>query len=238
MSTVIFAGPSIHGLDLSPFGSFEFQAPAAAGDILKAARRGAGAIGLIDGVYDNTPSVWHKEVLYALTNGVSVYGAASMGALRAAECAAFGMIGIGSIFEDYASGARTSDADVALSHAPAELGFRPITLALVDAEATIEAMAAEHPQAGCSALQLSARAIHFSRRTWKTVVQRAGFEGDEASVLIETLRGRQRHRKGSDARLLLETMLDSANKPVETPSWKFQHTVFFKTLEQRLANDG
>lgn len=235
MRTVIFAGPSIYGLDLSPYAAFEWQAPAAAGDILRAAHARVGAIGLVDGLYGDTPAVWHKEILHALASGIAVYGAASMGALRAAECAPFGMTGIGSIFEEYASGHRTSDADVALSHAPKELGFKPVTLALVDVEATLEAMAADDPQADYSALQLSARAIHFSRRTWKTIVRGAGFDGGEAGRLVETLRRRQRHRKRNDARLLLETMLQNAGKPTGPPGWKFQNTVFFQALERRLG---
>jgi hypothetical protein len=235
MTTIIFAGPSIHGLDLTPFNAFEFRPPAAAGDILKAVHDGVEAIGLIDGIFGDTAAVWHKEILYALTKGIAVYGAASMGALRAAECAPFGMTGIGSIFEDYASGMRTSDADVALAHAPQELGFRPITLALVDAEATIEAMARTRPEADYSALFLSARAIHFSRRTWKTIVRGAGAEGDEASQLVEALRRREQHRKRNDAKLLLEHMLCRTGKPAGPPTWKFQNTVFFQALERRLG---
>jgi len=234
MKTVIFAGPSIFGVDMGRYSAFSLCGPAAAGDILRAVRDGFRRIGLIDGLYGDTAAVWHKEILYALANGVAVYGAASMGALRAAECAAFGMTGIGSIFEEYASGARTSDADVALSHAPEELGFRPITLALVDAEATIGAAAQDDPQADHSALLLSARAVHFSRRTWKTIVRGAGFDGDEAGRLVETLRRCEQHRKRSDAGLLLETMLRRTGRPVELPTWKFQDTMFFRALERRL----
>ncbi len=46
-----------------------------------------------------------------------------MGALRAAECTIFGMTGVGVVYGDYASGVRTSDADVAINHAPEEMGF-------------------------------------------------------------------------------------------------------------------
>ena len=38
-------------------------------------------IGIIDGHFGNVPSVWHKEILFALSKGVEVSGAASMGAL-------------------------------------------------------------------------------------------------------------------------------------------------------------
>ena len=40
---------------------------------------------IIDGVFQSEPAVRHKEILWALSLGVPVVGAASMGALRAAE---------------------------------------------------------------------------------------------------------------------------------------------------------
>ena len=62
---------------------------------LHAVRRGVRVIGLVDGVFERVPAVWHKEILFALSEGVHVYGAASMGALRAAELDTFGMRGVG-----------------------------------------------------------------------------------------------------------------------------------------------
>ena len=41
------------------------------------------AIGIIDGYFQQVPSVWHKEILWAMAQGVHVFGSASMGALRA-----------------------------------------------------------------------------------------------------------------------------------------------------------
>ena len=103
---VLFAGPSLSG-EISTlkrkFPGLDIRPPAACGDILRAVRDGAKAIGLIDGYFGDLPSVWHKEILFALHNGVAVAGGASMGALRAAECAPFGMVGLGSIYEDYAN---------------------------------------------------------------------------------------------------------------------------------------
>ena len=70
-------------------------------------------IGIIDGGFEYTAPVWHKEILYALSAGTRVLGAASMGALRAAECHSFGMTGVGSIFKEYRDGTRIDDSDVA-----------------------------------------------------------------------------------------------------------------------------
>ena len=74
---VLFVGPSL-GSDLAAARAIspciDFRPPAAAGDILKAVRDGATAIGLVDGYFGDLPSVWHKEILYALEHDVAVAG--------------------------------------------------------------------------------------------------------------------------------------------------------------------
>ena len=60
-------------------------------------------IGVIDGYFEIVPTVWHKEILWAMQAGIHVYGAASIGALRAAELDVFGMRGIGRIYEGFAT---------------------------------------------------------------------------------------------------------------------------------------
>ena len=106
MSTIVFLGPSLSRAEaevLAP--DAEFWPPAQAGDVYRACHSaGAETIGLIDGFFGTAPSVWHKEVLFALSRGVRVLGSSSMGALRAAECAAFGMEGVGEIYDMYAAG--------------------------------------------------------------------------------------------------------------------------------------
>src|SRR5262249_14206566 len=82
-----------------------------------------GAIAIIDGIFETVPAVWHKEILYAMAQGVPVYGASSMGALRAAELHAFGMIGVGQIFAAYRAGVLEDDDEVAVAHASAEHDF-------------------------------------------------------------------------------------------------------------------
>lgn len=187
---VLFAGPSIFGLDAALLDGLDLRPPAGRGSILRAVAGGAPAIGLVDGVYEYEPAVWHKEILYALSRGIPVLGAASMGALRAAECAPFGMVGIGGIFAEYASGARTADADVAVAHAPAELGFQPLSLALVDAEATLAALHLDR-------LLPRAQSLHFKDRTWSSVC------GDDA---IAAKAGAMPSRKTIDALELIDVL--------------------------------
>lgn len=231
MKTVVFAGPSIHGLDLGRFSELTFLPPAAAGDLLAVVRSGAKAIGLVDGLYGDCAAVWHKEILYALSLDIAVLGAASMGALRAAECHAFGMIGVGQIFRQYSEGERVSDADVALSHAPAELGFSPLTVSLVDAEATIAACETMLGRGQRARLTEAARELHFTRRSWKAVVDRAGLDPGVASILAGNLVSVKRE----DARLLLEMLVQGSVAGKQPSGWSFQDTVFFRQL---LARQG
>lgn len=173
---VVFAGPSLHGqirgerIEGAP--SLICRGPARQGDIRQAVEEGATAIGLIDGRFEDVAAPWHKEILLALQGGVRFYGAASMGALRAAECAPFGMVGIGRIYERYASGNLVDDDAVAQLHAPAEFGYLPLTEALVNIEATIANLVATHslgPGEG-DRLCAAARRLHFKARTWNEVV--------------------------------------------------------------------
>ncbi len=95
-------------------------------------------IGVIDGYFEVTPTVWHKEILWAMTQGIHVFGAASIGALRAAELDVFGMKGIGRIYEDFRDGVLLDDDEVAVLHGPEELGYPPLSEAMVNIRATLE----------------------------------------------------------------------------------------------------
>lgn len=92
---------------------------------------------LIDGYFEHTRSVWHKEILWALYRGARVVGAASLGALRAVELEPFGMIGVGQVFEWFRKGALEDDDEVALVHESADRGYRSISEAMVNIRATL-----------------------------------------------------------------------------------------------------
>src|ERR1700729_3251607 len=98
MMTFIFVGPTLPADEIARTQGFVFLPPVAQGDLYRAARLRPRAIGVIDGFFSGAPSVWHKEILWAMSEGVPVFGAASMGALRAAELHEFGMRGIGRSF--------------------------------------------------------------------------------------------------------------------------------------------
>ncbi|MCG8508591.1 MAG: tfuA protein [Rhodospirillales bacterium] len=137
MKTYIFTGPSLPPADAQAELDAVFLPPVSEGDILRLMDRKPAVIGIIDGFFENIPAVWHKEILFAISRGVHVYGAASMGALRAAELQPFGMIGVGAVFEAFASGQLEDDDEVAVLHGPAELGYPMLSEAMVNIRRTL-----------------------------------------------------------------------------------------------------
>ncbi|MBL8593428.1 MAG: TfuA-like protein [Devosia sp.] len=228
---VLFAGPSLSGQAYDRRG-LDVRPPARKGDLYRAVLDGADAIGLVDGVFGFVPSVWHKEILFALKQGIPVLGAASIGALRAAECAPYGMVPVGPIAQSYASGARSEDADVCLAHAPAELDFMPLSEPLVDAEATIAAMDVTPTEA--LALRLAANAIYFADRTVDAIVAAAGLDPSFA----DRYRAARVRAKTADALLLVEQLraLRAGRQPV--PDWVFVESEPWRLYLGELAHQA
>ncbi|HTO34381.1 MAG TPA: TfuA-like protein [Pararhizobium sp.] len=205
---IVFVGPSLPDAQRFADG-MTIRPPALQGDIDRAIDDGATAIGLIDGGFEYQPPVWHKEILRGLSIGVRILGASSMGALRAAECADFGMIGIGAIFEDYSSGTLVDDAEVALLHGPAELGYPALTVPMVNVRATLEAL---HLSGGIPAeirdrLELAARSLFFKDRTWSRVIDECGCE----TRVLPLLNTHFVDVKRRDALLLMDAMKNAPN---------------------------
>lgn len=133
MSVIVFAGPSIKREQINQIlPNADIRPPAKQGDVYLATYDRPQIIVLIDGFFESVPAVWHKEILYAMSIGIHVYGCSSMGALRAAELHPFGMIGVGEIFEQFANNTLEDDDEVALTHGPHELNYMPISRAMVD----------------------------------------------------------------------------------------------------------
>lgn len=227
---VLFIGPSLPDAAARCGDGIDVRPPAIHGDVLAAVRAGATAIGIVDGGFEHVAPVWHKEILHALSEGIPVFGAASMGALRAAECSAFGMVGIGQIYEDYASGRRIDDADVALLYGPTELGYPALSLPLVNVEATLDRLEASGtiglPLAG--RLRGAAHSLFYKNRTWQTIVSAAGHQG-ERKDLLQLLNASTVDQKREDAlalvRKLAAPQLEILAKPDD---WAFRATSLWR----------
>lgn len=241
---VLFAGPSLHGLDpISACASgrrrVDRRGPAAQGDIARAVVEGATIIGLVDGLYEDRAAPWHKEILFALEQGVQVFGAASLGALRAAECAAFGMVGMGVVFKRYHSGDLADDAAVAQLHAPAELGYLPLTEALANVEATIGHFRETGAIGEVEAEQLdrSARALFFKERTYARILAHARLDtdnrGEELKALIKSSRV---DVKRQDALALLSHIESLEPERSAPPEWRLEQTGTWQLTLQRAQN--
>ena len=70
-----------------------------------------------------TAAVWHKEILLALDDGICRLRRLQHGSAARRGTRAFGMIGIGRIFEAYRDGFYTDDDEVALLHRPGDMGI-------------------------------------------------------------------------------------------------------------------
>src|SRR5437588_2923171 len=138
VSVYVFTGPTISPAEARAELEAVYLPPAAEGDVFRAALKRPQAIGIIDGYFQSTPSVRHKEILWAMSRGIHVFGSASIGALRAAELAAFGMEGVGTVFELYRDGVLEDDDEVAIAHGPAEVEFRGGSEAMVDIRQTLQ----------------------------------------------------------------------------------------------------
>src|SRR5437762_3780307 len=88
---LVFLGPTLRLAEAQAALDAIYLQPAAQGDIVLAAHAfRPRAMVLIDGLFEDRPAVRHKEILWAMAQGIVVIGAASIGALRAAELSSFG----------------------------------------------------------------------------------------------------------------------------------------------------
>ena len=115
-----------------------YHPPVKCGDLIKLLRLSPSKIIIIDGFYETVPAAWHKEILLAMEFGVSVWGAASIGALRAAELHQFGMQGFGQIYLDFKTGILTDDDEVAVLHGNEQNGFLAINDPMVNIRYTCQ----------------------------------------------------------------------------------------------------
>lgn len=239
MSAHVFLGPSLRVEEARQvLPDAEYLPPVAMGDVYALVeRRAPRAIAIIDGLFERTPAVWHKEILYALSRGVRVYGAASMGALRAAELASFGMIGVGHIFEAFRDGELEDDDEVTVVHGPAEYGFRTLSDAMVNLRHGL-AMAERE---GCitertrGLLVAEAKAMFYPDRAWPAIFARARaltVPEEEVARLRDFVRRVRPDRKRDDALALLSRLREEGAAEVgpHVTSFVFEPTTFWAKL--------
>jgi hypothetical protein len=215
MSVVIFTGPTLSAADAREELDAEYRPPAAQGDVYRAAQRAPLVIGIIDGYFERMPSVWHKEILWAMSHGIHVFGSASMGALRAAELADFGMEGVGAIFEMYRDGILEDDDEVAVVHSTDEFGFRAGSEAMVDIRCTLTKAVEEGVLSAstAAAMQSLAKSMFYPDRNYPLILRRAvemDLPREELSTLVEWLPTGRASQKRADALSMLRVIRERA----------------------------
>ncbi|MFK0687706.1 TfuA-like protein [Mesorhizobium sp. IMUNJ 23033] len=242
MKPVLFVGPTLRSVPKGA--SFDWRPPAQRGDIYRAAAAGARMIGLIDGCFRTVPSVLHKEILWALNGGCAVFGAASMGAIRAAELYPCGMIGIGAIFHDFVSGRITRDDEVAIEHGPAELGFPQTSEALINIRYTLREAVALNKIATRAAREIEeiASATYYARRNLANAIDaynvRCAPDGRINTEVTNWFSQNRVDQKKRDALELLAAMnqyLETGQLP-KNQLFEFEETIFFAEFRAAMDN--
>jgi hypothetical protein len=242
MNTVVFLGPTLPrgvAMEILPA---TYLPPASLGDVYSAARRKPWAIAIIDGYFDRVPAVWHKEILWAMARGVHVYGASSMGALRAAELEAFGMVGCGRVFESYRDGVIEDDDEVALMHAPSEFGFVAGSEAMVNMRATFAAArdARVINEATHDLLVSASKELFYAERDYQRalmVAEERGADPSDCRAFREWLPSGRRDVKRADAIELLERIAAEApNGAPKRVGYSFHATAAWMELRNTVES--
>ena len=233
--TVVFLGPSLPAAEarrLLP-GSIILP-PARQGDVYRAVRdHRPRRVALIDGTFASVPAVWHRELLWAMAEAqVRVYGAASMGALRAAELDVYGMVGVGKIYRSYRSGRYPpyaepfeDDDEVAVVHGPPEMASVPVSLAMVDVRETLAVAQAAGRIGPVLRDRLAAaikRYFYPDRSLARLVAAAEALAEPEGAALAAWLRaGNAVSQKTRDATALLQR-LAGGDERAAVPAFQFE----------------
>lgn len=210
---VVYLGPSLPVTEARAILDADYRNPVRRGDIaLLLKERTPATIAVIDGVFLQDFSISPKEILIALDRGIPVYGASSMGALRAVELEAYGMVGVGDVFELYRSGEVDGDDEVAVVFDPDRnvvlseplANVRIATRRAVDLGFLTDSSARQFIAAG--------KRIHYPHRTYARIFADADLTEDEMSRFRRFLSDERPDAKADDARALLRELASAGSR--------------------------
>jgi hypothetical protein len=234
----VFVGPT--RVPKKDYPRIDFFPPAALGSVYRAFDHGYRRIGIIDGFFGNTPSVWHKEILFVIAKGAEVVGSASTGALRAAELVPYGMRGIGNIYRLYRRNAIADDDEVCVTHAIAELDFMPLSEPMISIRYTLRDLRHQGIVTAAEEKAIADRlkAAHFSERTLDRI--RAAIADQtspaRAAAVADSYMTFRRDAKGTDGKRLLD-WLSAPRRAEAAPAWDFPRTIqWVHQFEDRLGD--
>jgi hypothetical protein len=236
----VFLGPTLAEGDARAELDAVYLPPVSEGDIYRLWRRRPRAVGIVDGHFECIPAVWHKEIMWIMERGVHVFGAASMGALRAAELGTFGMRGVGWVYQSFRDGALDRDDEVAVRHGAAEDGYRVLSEAMVNIRRTLQAARQQKiiSDATRDILTRTGAALFYQDRNWPDLLRAAGAEGADAAELTALHRWLPAGRvdqQACDAVAMLREMRGflAASPAPQRVSWSMASTTRWEALKRR-----
>lgn len=206
---IVYAGLSIpfdearEILDSNENNKVIYKRPIKRGDLNLALKEHPDIIVIIDGVFHQNSAVGHKEILSVIDSGVKVFGASSMGALRASELDTLGMTGMGYVYNQYTSGEVDSDDDVAVmldSETLEALSEPLINMKYVFTNAVSENIISESEK---DELLSIAKKTYYPKRNYSQTLSESSLDDDKKDKLIDFIRQSPDIKK-EDARKLLE----------------------------------
>lgn len=240
---VIFTGPTISEKEARSTLDAVYLPPAKQGDMYSAfIEHSPRFMGLIDGNFENIPAPWHKEILYIMSKGVVVLGSSSMGALRAAELADFGMIGIGKIFEEFYQGNFEDDDEVTVIHGPKDVGYPLLSEAMVNIRSTLK-NAYRNKVISHSLFKfclIFIKDIPYKKRNYKNIIsllkEGEQFSKNEIDALEEWFLRQSEDLKKQDALELLNKIIElSTQADIKTKQeFDFQNTVYWQSMKNEI----
>jgi hypothetical protein len=182
-----------------------YERPIKRGDLSLALKQHPDIIGIIDGEFHQNSAVGHKEILNVMKNGIEVYGASSMGALRASELDTLGMTGVGYVYNQYATGEVDSDDDVAVmldSETLEPLSEPLINMKYVFMDAVTQGIISEDEKDELLAIT---KKTFYPKRTYAKTLAESSLDDDKKDILIDFIRQSVDIKK-EDAKELLKTI--------------------------------
>ncbi len=209
VKVIIYAGLSIpfdeakEILDTNDNVKVTYKRPIQRGDLNQTLKEHPDIIGIIDGVFHQNSAVGHKEILNVLKHDIKVVGASSMGALRASELDSLGMIGIGYVYNQYASGEVDSDDDVAVMLDSDTL--EPLSEPLINMKYVFDNAVEENILTFKQKDELLsiAKKTYYPKRNYAQTLRQSNLDDDKKEELINFIR-KSKDIKKEDAKDLLK----------------------------------
>lgn len=195
---VVYLGPTLSHERARAVLDAEYLPPIRRGDLANL-DPSVGCVAIVDGEFYQSLAVSPKEILALMRRGVRVYGASSMGALRAAELHPYGMVGVGRIFEAYRQERVVADDEVALAYDPAT--YRPVSEPLIHLRFSLERAVERKLVSRERAEEVleEMRKVWFPERSYELL-------GRVCPELKPYMEGIRTDQKAEDALLLLRTL--------------------------------